>query len=285
MIVLKALFELSSRQLQTALAADRGGMPSRWESHWHAVWSPPVAANAWHVMQPASWPASIKLRGKKSVFHRLHVPGLVDAYQRDLLLWVYLRRVWTNERLFVKLKKGSPGCLVCGAGLATESLRHLIWDCPAVREGWKTVLHLFADLRGLARPVLEAAGDWSTSRFVVSVLGTTPEWPVSAVPASEQQSLIWLVLKAELLSWVWRLRCKLIQQPGPGAPAAAAAPLPHSGADVVRMLQSVLRQRVLEERYFPTNGLVFEDWVARGALGRVDGGLGGAITFSPLLGG
>ena len=189
------------------------------------------------------------------------------------------------ERLFVKLKKGSPGCLVCGAGLATESLRHLIWDCPAVREGWKTVLHLFADLRGLARPVLEAAGDWSTSRFVVSVLGTTPEWPVSAVPASEQQSLIWLVLKAELLSWVWRLRCKLIQQPGPGAPAAAAAPLPHSGADVVRMLQSVLRQRVLEERYFPTNGLVFEDWVARGALGRVDGGLGGAITFSPLLGG
>ncbi len=51
------------------------------------------------------------------------------------------------------------------------------------------------------------------------------------------------------------------------------------------MLQAILRHRVMEERYLPSDGLVFEDWMARGALGKEDGALGGAITFSPLMGG
>ena len=145
------------------------------------------------------------------------------------------------------------------------------------------VLNLFADLRGRSRPRLGAHADWSSSRFVVSILGSTPEWPVVAEAASKQEALIWLVLKAELLSCIWHLRCRLIQRQ-PQGPGVAPA-VPHSGAEVVLGVQVALRQRVLEERYKPTDGLVFEDWMARGALGRVNGALGGAITFSDLLGG
>ena len=275
-VVLKPLFQLSSRGLAAALAHEASANPHPWESLWHAEVA--VRPVPWMVVQPASWPSSVRLRGKGSVFHRLHVPGLLDAYQRDLLLWVYLRRVWTNERCHRVLQRGDPGCLVCGG--ASECLRHLVWDCPAVREAWKMVICLFADLRGLARPNLSAPDAWSHGRFVVSLLGRTPEWPVSAVPASESQALIWLVLKAELLSCVWRMRCKLIHVgPGP-APAAVV----HTGVQVVQLLQAVLRARVLEERCLATDGLKFEDWVERGALGRVDGGLGGAISFSPLMG-
>ena len=237
---------------------------------------PAVAA-----VRSASWPVSIKLRGAFGSFHLLQSPGLLSAYQRELLLWVYLRRVWSNERCWRILHRGAPGCLVCGG--AVECLRHLFWDCPAVREGWRMVLSLFADLRGRARPNLAAASSWSSSRYVASVLGSSPEWPVATVPASRKESLIWLVLKAELLSCIWRLRCRLIQD-GVG-PGPVAVVVPHSGAEIVGLVRSALRHRVMEERYLPSDGLVFEDWMARGAFGKVDGALGGAISFSPLLGG
>ena len=288
-VTTKAFFELSSRQLYTAMTNPpgfvRGSSPHRHESWWHYVWAarpgdPAVSAN-WHVPQPKFWPASVRLRGKDSVFHMLHAPGLLDAYQRELLLWVFLNRVWTNERCHSKLKKGHPGCLVCGA--AEETLRHLIWDCPVARAAWKTVIHLFADLRGLPRPRLDDAASWNSARFVVSVLASTPEYPVVAQAASRKQQLIWLVLKAEVLSCIWRLRCSLIQD-GQGPPVVVA---PYSGAEVLRRVQVAVRQRVIEERYLPTDGLVFEDWLGGGgALAKVEAAaMGGVITFSSLLGG
>jgi len=306
-VVIRALFQLSGKQLYTLLMSSKPTPVRDWVLGWAAELVPVAPAPALLALGAAGagagvvvglaaggavvaggaaravgMPASVELVGSGGVFHRLQAPGLLGAYQRTLLLWIYLRRVWTNERCKRILKKGNPNCLVCGGGVV-ECLRHLFWDCPAVRAGWRMVLCLFADLRGLPRPLFGAMADWSSSRFVAAMLGTTPEWPVVvARPASRQDALIWLVLKAELLSCIWRMRCRLIL--GDGAPAAVAV-VPHSGAEVVRMLQAILRHRVMEERYLSSDGLVFEDWMARGALGKEDGALGGAITFSPLMGG
>ena len=108
-----------------------------------------MAELEWRWRRAVGMPESVRFEGRGGMFHRLNATGLLGAYQRTLLLWIYLRRVWTNERCKRILRKGDPICLVCGGGME-ESLRHLFWDCLAVREGWRMVLCLFADLRAWA---------------------------------------------------------------------------------------------------------------------------------------
>ena len=134
-----------------------------------------------------------------------------------------------------------------GCGNAPETMEHIFWSCPLVRDVWTIALRTLDRLSGTVFNKLQHAAAWKTTHFLRVLLTDSPYCAVArpAAPA-EWRCLIWRFLRAEALWSIWLHRCAARK-------IGDRVPVSYTTADIARTWQCAVRKRVLEEpRFLPT---------------------------------
>ena len=239
----------------------------------------PACVEKWEALaraQRVELPEGVKFTGQGGLLALNHAARLYAPRKRALIMWILLHVVNTGVRVKDFAAEGDK---CAGCGNAPETMEHIFWSCPLVREVWTIALRTLDRLSGTVSNKLQHSAAWKTTHFLRVLLTDNP-YCAAARPAAPAQwrCLIWSFLRAEALWSIWLHRCAARK-------IGDRVPVPYTAMDVARTWQCAVRKRVLEERFLPAHPvqLSFENWLTNGAVAilRPDG----FLSFHPDIGG
>jgi hypothetical protein len=221
-------------------------------------------------------PEEAMFTGPEGLLQRNHTARLYSPRKRTLYKWILLRVVKTGVHVRDFAHEGDT-CAGCGA--APETLEHIFWTCPLVKEVWLHALRTFDRLGGKVANKLQPNSALKLTHLFRVLLTDNPYYDTAKPAAPEQwRCLIWGALRAEALWSIWLHRCA-------SRKIGDRVPVPYTASDIVRVWQCAVRKRILEERFLPAypDQLKFDNWLTNGAVAilRPDG----FLSFHPDIGG